>query len=190
MDTDAPVDVPETIRIKVRARFLAALQDAALAAELEKCLWNHTLRACQRDGIPLYWVVLKARNNKTSRSMSMVRYRYTTRALSLEFNLKHPGNPQLACGVKERAIPVKRLVGMRPAEMWPERWKDVEERVKFRQLRREAATLDPATAPDGAYTCSKCKSRKTVYSEMQIRSADEPMTKFVRCLNCGKAWKD
>jgi len=29
---------------------------------------------------------------------------------------------------------------------------------------------------NGAYTCGKCKSSKTSYFQLQIRSADEPMT--------------
>ena len=45
-------------------------------------------------------------------------------------------------------------------------------------------------APDGAYTCRGCKSKKTQYTCMQTRSADEPMTIFVACLKCGRRWKD
>ena len=35
----------------------------------------------------------------------------------------------------------------------------------------------------------KCKTMKTTYYEMQTRSADEPMTTFVSCLNCENRWK-
>lgn len=31
--------------------------------------------------------------------------------------------------------------------------------------------------------------RKTTYYQMQTRSADEPMTTFVTCVNCGNRWK-
>ena len=36
--------------------------------------------------------------------------------------------------------------------------------------------------------CGKCKQRKVVYYEIQIRGADEPMTCFCHCLHCGKRW--
>jgi len=42
---------------------------------------------------------------------------------------------------------------------------------------------------EGFFTCSKCKSRKTTYYQLQTRSADEPMTTFVSCLNCNRNWK-
>jgi len=39
------------------------------------------------------------------------------------------------------------------------------------------------------FTCGRCKSEKTTSTQKQTRSADEPMTVFVFCLNCGKRWK-
>lgn len=39
------------------------------------------------------------------------------------------------------------------------------------------------------FKCGKCKQRKTQYYQMQTRSADEPMTTFVTCTNCGNRWK-
>ena len=39
------------------------------------------------------------------------------------------------------------------------------------------------------FKCGRCKSRKCTYYEMQTRSADEGMTIFVTCINCGKRWK-
>jgi hypothetical protein len=41
----------------------------------------------------------------------------------------------------------------------------------------------------GSFTCRKCKKNKTTYQAKQTRSSDEPMTMFIRCLNCGHRWK-
>ena len=40
-----------------------------------------------------------------------------------------------------------------------------------------------------AYTCGRCFKKECTYYQLQTRSADEPMTTFVTCLNCGKRWK-
>lgn len=37
-------------------------------------------------------------------------------------------------------------------------------------------------------TCPRCKSTKTIAAERQTRSADEPMTTYARCLECGRTW--
>ena len=41
----------------------------------------------------------------------------------------------------------------------------------------------------GLYKCRICGGDKTTQSEMQTRSADEPMTIFIRCADCGNSWK-
>ena len=165
-------------REKVLSRFERAVGDASLAHQLEAGLWFWTYDTCERDGVPTYW------------SNPKYRYRYTTRALSIEYNLNNSRNPALLARVKSGAVGADALPWMSPSEMWPELWQPVEERVRNRQLSREAAVMDPDKVPDGAYTCSRCKSKKTVYTSLQIRSADEPSTQFVRCLKCGKGWKD
>lgn len=43
---------------------------------------------------------------------------------------------------------------------------------------------------DGIFKCAKCNQRKTTYYSRQLRSADEPMTNFITCLNCGNRWKN
>lgn len=40
----------------------------------------------------------------------------------------------------------------------------------------------------GIYQCDRCGKNETIGIEKQIRSADEPMSTKVRCLNCGKNW--
>ena len=38
-------------------------------------------------------------------------------------------------------------------------------------------------------TCGKCKKNAVAYSQAQTRSADEPLTTFCECTNCGARWK-
>ena len=41
----------------------------------------------------------------------------------------------------------------------------------------------------GMYKCARCKSTRTTNFQKQTRSADEPMTVFVKCKDCGKRWR-
>ena len=43
---------------------------------------------------------------------------------------------------------------------------------------------------EGEYTCGKCKSRRVGRRLKQTRSADEPMTVFLRCTVCPNRWKE
>jgi len=40
--------------------------------------------------------------------------------------------------------------------------------------------------------CPKCENNRAFYMQLQIRSADEPMTTFYRCtvLQCSAQWRD
>ena len=39
-------------------------------------------------------------------------------------------------------------------------------------------------------TCPKCDHKEAYFMQMQIRSADEPMSIFYKCCNCGHQWND
>lgn len=41
----------------------------------------------------------------------------------------------------------------------------------------------------GTFQCKVCKSWNTTYTQKQTRSADEPMTTFVLCVDCDNRWK-
>ena len=47
-----------------------------------------------------------------------------------------------------------------------------------------------AKVTSGVYKCAKCGCDKTRQYEMQTRSADEPMTLFITCVECGNSWKN
>ena len=39
-------------------------------------------------------------------------------------------------------------------------------------------------------TCPNCSFRKAYFYQVQIRSADEPMTVFYKCADCGHQWRE
>lgn len=68
----------------------------------------------------------------------------------------------------------------------PERWstllKEAAEKDKARHNRKTTANI--------LMYCSGCKKKTPCdYYQVQTRSADEPMTTFVTCLECDKRWK-
>ena len=42
---------------------------------------------------------------------------------------------------------------------------------------------------EGEFVCFNCKSKKIFTTQKQMRSADEPMTTFFSCQQCGNIWK-
>lgn len=54
---------------------------------------------------------------------------------------------------------------------------------------KNARAAQDTQAETDQFKCGRCKQRKCKYYQMQTRSADEPMTTFVTCVNCGNRWK-
>ena len=71
-------------------------------------------------------------------------------------------------------------------KLYPELWTDIiEEKAKIEKLLKDTLI---ESASD-MFECPRCHKRKTIYCEVQTRSSDEPMTKFITCLSCGCKWK-
>ena len=68
----------------------------------------------------------------------------------------------------------------------PEKWKTLIENKKIRDENKYIPKIEASTDD---FTCGKCKSTKCTYYQLQTRSADEPMTTFVTCLDCGNRFK-
>ena len=78
------------------------------------------------------------------------------------------------------------LATMDPQYTFPEHWKPlIDEKSKRDRMLYE---VNKEMATD-IYTCGRCHKKECSYYQLQTRSADEPMTTFVTCLNCGKRWK-
>lgn len=48
--------------------------------------------------------------------------------------------------------------------------------------------INPFEVVEGVTECHKCGSKKTWNIQKQVRSGDEPMNTFSRCVNCGFQW--
>ena len=68
----------------------------------------------------------------------------------------------------------------------PNHWLTYIEEKKKKDDAKSKLTIEAST---DKFTCSKCKSKKCTYYELQTRSADEPVTIFITCLVCDKRWK-
>ncbi len=95
-------------------------------------------------------------------------------------------NSYIISEIMSDTIKPQTLAFMTHQELNPEKWKKhIENKMKRDKMKYETKI---AAATD-TFTCSKCKSNECTYYQMQTRSADEPMTTFVTCINCGKRWK-
>jgi len=65
-------------------------------------------------------------------------------------------------------------------------WKELIDKKIKRDDSKFNVNIESSTS---LFTCKKCGSKKCTYYELQIRSADEPATIFITCLECGKHWK-
>lgn len=107
---------------------------------------------------------------------------------SLFMNLKNKSNAQLRARVTTGEIAPERFVRMTAEEL-----KSPERREEDRQMQKEnmdkAMVAQELKSISTSLTCGKCGQKKVSYSQAQTRSADEPMTTFCECQNCGKRWK-
>ena len=145
---------------------------------IEKGIFNWSInRAKESDQVPSW-------ENRYFKEL------YKNKALSIIHNLKEPRS-HLKVRVLDGDVKTRDLSTMKADELWPTGPYDQEKRqLEYDELRKRLAKeKDDAEDFVGMFTCGKCKSKRTKYYQMQTRSADEPMTTFVTCINCGKRWK-
>lgn len=92
-------------------------------------------------------------------------------------------------GLEERIVSGKSVISnlgiMGFKEMWPSLWSQPNMQVGHRTV----IIVQEKIEGQSLIQCHSCKQFKVTYYELQTRSADEPMTCFCTCQNCGKKWK-
>lgn len=163
---------PPTFRTNVQGKLNNLFDDSVSAVNLEKGIYNWSLNESTQRKIVKKW------------SNPYFVQIYIDHLRSIYLNLMH--NAPLIERAKSRTIQSHTIAFMTHYEMNPERWdpliqeKTIADKNKF-EFKMEATT--------DTFVCRACKSIRCSYMQLQTRCADEPMTIFVTCIDCGKRWK-
>ena len=161
----------------IRDKFSGLDLSPVFVENIEKGIFNYSIQKCKKKNIPCSW------------DHSMFTQMYLSRAKSVYANLKtnsYINNPRLLERVLEKEFYPHELAFMEPTRSYPEHWKEIlDEKFKRDKYMYEAKSENYTDQ----FKCTRCKKKKCSYYELQTRSADEPMTIFITCLNCGKRWR-
>ncbi|NXN17932.1 TCEA1 protein, partial [Indicator maculatus] len=114
--------------------------------------------------------------------------KYKNRVRSRIANLKDAKNPNLRKNVLCGNIPPDKFAKMTAEEMASDELKEMRKNLTKEAIREHQMAKTGGTQTD-LFTCGKCKKKNCTYTQVQTRSADEPMTTFVVCNECGNRWK-
>ena len=144
---------------------------------IETGIFNSCIREADIRGILKKW------ENKHFKNL------YISKSMSVYSNIKtdsYIGNNELILMLNQGKVKPYDLAFLPPNESFPSRWKELyDKKAKIDECKYERRT---EIATD-TYKCGKCHQRQCTFYQLQTRSADEPMTTFVTCVNCGNRWK-
>nr|CCC46669.1 putative transcription elongation factor s-II [Trypanosoma vivax Y486] len=102
--------------------------------------------------------------------------------------LEKPGMAKLRRDFITRALSGKDFLKLRRSELMTEEEKKTEEE-RITKLLEDQEKLSLANVTiTSLFKCPNCGKNRCSFYEQQIRSADEPTTKFLRCLECKTSW--
>jgi len=163
---------PEKFRSNIRIKLQAFIPDAKNAKNLEIGVYNYALKEATSRKVVKKW------DNPYFVQL------YTDQLRSVYFNLK--SQSLLREQVENGEIKAHKIAFMTHQEMAPERWDALIQAKIKRDKTKYETNMEAAT---DTFKCRKCHTNKCTYYQLQTRSADEPMTTFVTCLECGNRWK-
>ena len=139
------------------------VRDKFRSEEIENAILNRCVHDAQRWLIDVDWESPVFKELYRARAMSL----YGARKLS------------------ETMTP-EEFVNTTEVDRNPERWMS-----KLKEVaEKDKALYNRKTTASAQMYCSGCKRKTNCdYYQLQTRSADEPMTTFVTCLECDKRWK-
>ena len=163
---------PEEFRGNVCTALNKLIEDDKVTKNLEKGILNYCIEESDLRNIVKKWDNI------------YFTHIYVDRLRSVMMNLKR--DQALLAKLKSKEIKAHLIAFMTHQDMSPEKWQDLLDAKKIREENRYAPKLEANT---DNFTCRRCKSKRCSYYQLQTRSADEPMTTFVTCIDCGNRWK-
>jgi transcription elongation factor S-II len=164
------IENSESFRSNIRQRLDEILKNEKNSLNLEKGIFNYSLKEADQRKIVKKW------DNKQFIQI------YVDRLRSIMINLKGEVLQQINDGTIKAHV----VAFMTHQELSPERWSVMIETKTKRDKNKFETNMSAST---DLFTCRKCRGNQCTYYQMQTRSADEPMTTFVTCIDCGNRWK-
>lgn len=162
----------EEFRKNICNKLNEIIPDMKICTNLEKGLVNYSIKKANEINIIKKW------DNEYFVLL------YIDRLRTVMMNLEN--NKELLDMVINKKIKAHKISYLSHQEMQPEKWKILINNKKERDDNLYAPKIDANT---DNFTCKKCNSTRCSYYQLQTRSADEPMTTFVTCIDCGNRWK-
>ncbi len=167
----------DSLRNDIVKKLNLRVKSMKISRKIEKGIYNYIIGYSIENNIQRNW------ENK------MFHRLYMKKVISIYSNLDskcYVGNTFLVERIKKGEIKPEELAKMNAHEIYPEVWTELlDKKTKCDKMKYEMKQ----EAMTEMFKCRKCNSRKCSYYELQTRSADEPMTQFINCLDCGNRWK-
>jgi DNA-directed RNA polymerase subunit M/transcription elongation factor TFIIS len=146
-------------------------------AQLERCIYNATIRKAEERHVGKSW----------AHPPFIELYTMIAKMIAVNF---HPNsyvkNTELFQRYKDGLVTFADICSMDSYQLFESHWKDHFIQQQLQEKRQLEGNRAMAT---DRFLCTRCWKRECTYYEMQTRSADEPMTIFITCVNCGKHWR-
>ena len=169
------IDINEYMRINKILSESWFKEITTFPEKMEKSIYNTTIR--------------EARQKQVERSWDSVLFKwlYKKNYNRVYSNVKYNNNANFVLNkIKYGIWEPSAIISIKSQELYPEIWEEI---ILKNKKKMELLSKQHNVQGTSMFKCGKCRQNNCTYYQMQTRSADEPMTTFVTCLNCSNRWK-
>ena len=164
------IENPDNFRANVRMKIDKKLNNEKASLNLEKGIFNYTLKEADNRKIVKKW------DNQFFVQI------YLNHLRSILTNLKD----KWIAAINSGEIQSHKLAFMNHQELDYDRWAQMIDTKSKRDKNKFEVNMAAAT---DTFTCRKCKGNKCTFYTQQTRSCDEATTIFVQCVLCNNRWR-